>query len=86
MYIILFDFSFCYDIYTHMNTVHVFNWQRETELTNPEFVDEKIRSIEADHPIVSVVGNFAVTAFNKACNKVWCLQQCLQLWFSFNLY
>ena len=85
MYIIFF-ISFCFGVYTRMNIFHVFNWQREAEVTNPEFVNEKKRSIDADHPIVSVVGNFAVAAFNKACNKVWCLQQCLQLLFSFNLY
>ncbi|GKC60022.1 hypothetical protein Tco_1087620 [Tanacetum coccineum] len=42
---------------------------RESEVTNPEFDDGERRSVEADHPIVSVVGNFAVAAFNKACKK-----------------
>ncbi|PWA48547.1 hypothetical protein CTI12_AA329770 [Artemisia annua] len=44
---------------------------RDSEVTNPmfEFYHGKIRSIGVDHPIVSVVGNFAVAAFNKACKK-----------------
>ncbi|PWA72720.1 hypothetical protein CTI12_AA267910 [Artemisia annua] len=42
---------------------------RESEVTNPELDDGERRSVEVDHPIVSVVGNFAVAAFNKACKK-----------------
>ncbi|GJU57495.1 aldehyde oxidase GLOX [Tanacetum coccineum] len=30
-------------------------------------VDEEKKTIEVDHPIVSVIGNFAVNAFNNAC-------------------
>ncbi|PWA46357.1 hypothetical protein CTI12_AA510230 [Artemisia annua] len=43
---------------------------REAEVINPEFVNEEMRSLEADHPIVSVVGNFAVAAFNDARRMV----------------
>ncbi|KAL6528837.1 hypothetical protein OROMI_029013 [Orobanche minor] len=54
-----------------LQNLYVLNWQLDSEVTNPkfEFYHEEIRSIGVDHPIVSVVGNFAVAAFNKACKK-----------------
>ncbi|GJS43653.1 probable tocopherol O-methyltransferase, chloroplastic [Tanacetum coccineum] len=42
---------------------------RQCEGTMPEFHDGERQSIRVDHPIVSVVGNFAVAAFSKACTK-----------------
>ncbi|GJT58111.1 quinone oxidoreductase-like protein 2 [Tanacetum coccineum] len=44
---------------------------RQCEGTMPEFYDGERQSIRVDHPIVSVVGNFVVAAFSKACKKVW---------------
>ncbi|GJY82882.1 probable tocopherol O-methyltransferase, chloroplastic [Tanacetum coccineum] len=44
---------------------------RQCEGTMPEFHDGERQSIRVDHLIVSVVGNFAVSAFSKACKKVW---------------
>nr|GFA84485.1 hypothetical protein CTI12_AA267910 [Tanacetum cinerariifolium] len=43
---------------------------RESEGINPKFDDEEIKSIGVEHLIVSVVGNFVVAAFNKACEKM----------------
>nr|GEV23465.1 hypothetical protein [Tanacetum cinerariifolium] len=43
-----------------MNLVRVLNWQCHAEVPNPGFVDEKIRSIEANHLTVSVVGNHMI--------------------------
>ncbi|GJT46440.1 hypothetical protein Tco_0955155 [Tanacetum coccineum] len=40
--------------------VHVLNWQGRTEVPNPAFVNEKIRSIEANHLTVGVVLNLAI--------------------------
>ncbi|GKF77138.1 hypothetical protein Tco_0229608, partial [Tanacetum coccineum] len=42
---------------------------RESEVTNLEFDDGERMSVKADRLIVSVVGNFVVAAFNKACKK-----------------
>lgn len=44
-------------------------WQEFKELNEGFHEGEEKRSIEVDSPIVSVVGNFAVAAFNDACKK-----------------
>ena len=61
-----------------MNIFHAFNWQREADVIT-ELVDGGRRSIEVDHTIVGMLGNFAVAAFNSACEKVCCFQHCVQL-------
>ena len=48
-----------------VTNLHAFTWQSEVDL-GVEPV-----SIEVGHPIVSAIGNFAVKAFNMACEMVW---------------
>ena len=51
-----------------VTNLHAFTWQSEVDLKHNGV--EPV-SIEVDHPIVSTIGNFAVKAFNMACEMVW---------------
>ena len=52
-----------------MTNLHAFTWQHEVDLLIRCGIERV--SIEVDHPIVSAIGDFAVKAFNMACEMVW---------------
>lgn len=66
-------YLFLIDVYTHskvfLTNLDAFTWQYEVDDLLMRYGLEPF-SIEVDHPIVSAIGNFAVKAFNKACEMV----------------